>query len=336
MSHYKHLNIEEREILYLMRGQGQKIRQIAEALKRSPSTISREIKRNKDKKHPYSPSGAHNRYIKRRKNCGRKHILSCADHRELVRRLIEENQWSPEEISNRLKLECNPLQLSYGAIYRAIRAGLFDENKRLASRNRHNRFSYHLRHKGKKKNAKGEKNKQGGYQFANKICDRPAEANERMTQGHFEADTIVGKRGGECLVTLVDRKSRFTLAAKAAKGTATAVRDVIIALLKQLPPDQVKSITPDRGSEFALYQDVSAALHGVEFYFADPHSPWQRGTNENTNGLIREYIPKGSEIEPVQNPHIKAFIYKLNLRPRKCLHWRSPFEVFFDQLLHLT
>lgn len=336
MSHDRHLSIEDREVLYLMQGQGYKIRQIAEALGRSPSTISRELRRNKKKYHPYSPSTAQKYYAKRRKNCGQKHLLNNPAHREYIRSLIQDYQWSPEEISNRLKLEANPLQLSYGTIYRAIRAGIFDASKRLASRNRRNRFSYYLRRKGKKKNARGEKNKQGGYQFANKICDRPAEANERTAPGHFEADTIVGKRGGECLVSLVDRASRFTLAAKASKGTAAAVANVMIALLQQLPPDKVKSLTPDRGSEFALYQNVSAALNGVEFYFADPHSPWQRGTNENTNGLIREYIPKGSDIAPVHDLHIAAFIHKLNLRPRKCLAWRSPFEVFFDQVLHLT
>lgn len=157
-----------------------------------------------------------------------------------------------------------------------------------------------------------------------------------MTQGHFEADTIVGKQGGACLVTLVDRNSRFTLAAKVPMGTAGNVRDAMIALLGQLPPDKVKSIPPDRGSEFSFYQQVSAALSGVPFYFADPHAPWQRGTNENTNGLIREYIPKGSDIAPLTEHSIEYFIYKMNLRPRKCLNWRSPFEVFFELVLHLT
>lgn len=336
MSHYKDLSIEEREVLYLLHGQGRKLCQIADVLGRSPSTISRELQRNKKEKHAYSPSRAQECYQRRRKHCGRKHILICPEHHEHVRRLIQDHQWSPEEISNRLKLEDSPLQLSYNAIYRAIHAGLFDANKRQASRNRHDRFSYHLRRKGKKKNRKGEKNKQGGYQLANKIGDRPMEANARMAHGHFEADTIVGKRGGACLVTLVDRSSRFTLAAKVPKATAANVSDVMIALLEQLPPDKVKTITPDRGSEFALYQQVSAALNGAEFYFADPHSPWQRGTNENTNGLIREYVPKGSDFAPVCDRYIAQFTYELNLRPRKCLGWMSPFEVFFDKMLHLT
>lgn len=336
MSHYHHLSIEEREVLYLMRGQGCSIRHITMALSRSASTISREFERNKPKKHSYSPSRAQGYYNRRRKNCGRKHILSSPVHKEYIRYLIQNLHWSPEEISNRLKLEEYPLQLSYGAIYRAIHAGAFDANKREASRNRRHRFSYHLRRKGKRKHAKGEKNKQGGYQSANRIADRPEEANKRMAQGYFEADTIVGKRGAACLVTLVDRQSRFTLAAKAAQGTASNVCKAMIALLERLPPDKVKSITPDRGSEFALYQEVTDALHGAEFYFADPHSPWQRGTNENTNGLIRECIPKGTDIALVCDEQLADFINKLNLRPRKCLAWRTPFEVFFDEVLHLT
>lgn len=108
------------------------------------------------------------------------------------------------------------------------------------------------------------------------------------------------------------------------------------ALLSSLPPDKVKSVTPDRGSEFTLYQDVSKALDGLPFYFADPHSPWQRGTNENTNSLIREFLPKGADFAPIHSADIAHFISLLNLRPRKCLAWRSPAEIFFATLLHLT
>lgn len=108
------------------------------------------------------------------------------------------------------------------------------------------------------------------------------------------------------------------------------------ALLSSLPPDKVKSVTPDRSSEFTLYQDVSKAHGGFPFYFADPHSPWQRGTNENTNGLIREFLPKGTDFAPIHSVAIAHFISLLNLRPRKCLAWRSPAEIFFATLLHLT
>ena len=334
MSHYKHLSIEEREQLYLMRGQGLGVRRIASEIGRSPSTISRELKRNKPRHHPYSPSRAQRYYERRRVLCGRKHILYSPENRERVGCMIREKQWSPEEISNRLKLEGDPLQLSYSSIYRAIHAGLFDSNKRAAQRSKKKSFVHHLRRKGKKK--RGSTNRQGQhYLEANRIADRPAAANKRSEIGHFEADTVLGKRIGDRLLTLVDRMSRFTLAAKLPGESPGATRDAIIALLSQLPPDKLRSITPDCGMEFSLYKDVSEAVN-VPFYFADPHSPWQRGTNENTNGLIREYLPKGQDMSPVSSCDIAEFIRLLNLRPRKCLGWRSPFEVFFQCLLHLT
>ena len=145
MRHYTHLSIEEREKLYLRRGQGAKLREIARELGRSVSTISRELKRNERPRHPYSPSQAQKRYEKRRKACGRKHILCEAEKREYIRRFIQEDHWSPEQISNRLKLESAEVQISYAAIYRAIKAGIFDENKRAASRNKKKAFAYHLR-----------------------------------------------------------------------------------------------------------------------------------------------------------------------------------------------
>ena len=337
MSHYRHLSIEEREKLYLRRGQGANLREIARELGRAASTITRELKRNERARHPYSPSQAQKSYEKRRKKCGRKHILCDSKTREYIHRFIQEAHWSPEQISNRLKLESAQVQVSYAAIYRAIEAGVFDENKRAASRSKKQAFAYHLRRKGKKQRKKWDKSRQGPHFCdANKICDRPPEANDRSELGHFEADTVVGKRGGECLLSLVDRKSRFTLAAKLPRGNAEAARDAMTALLSSLPPDKVKSVTPDRGSEFTLYQDVSKALDGLPFYFADPHSPWQRGTNENTNSLIREFLPKGADFAPIYSADIAHFISLLNLCPRKCLAWRSPAEIFFTTLLHLT
>ena len=337
MSHYKHLNIEEREKLYLMRGQGLTLRYIAAELGRSPSTVSRELRRNKSKSRAYSPSKAQKYYEKRRAFCGRKHILYSPEKRERIRRLVQEAHWSPEEISNRLRIEGDSLQISYSSIYRAIRSGLFDANKRAADRSRKKRFAYYLRRKGRKKQGKGERNRQGQhYLTANRISDRPAEADTRAELGHFEADTVLGKRSGARLLSMVDRMSRYTLAAKLPGESPEATRDAMIALLAQLPQDKLKSITPDCGSEFSLFQDVSAALCHVPFYFADPHSPWQRGTNENTNGLIREYLPKFTDMTPVPECDIAEFIRLLNLRPRKCLNWRSPLEIFSSCSLHLT
>ena len=147
---------------------------------------------------------------------------------------------------------------------------------------------------------------------------------------------MIGRKGGARFDTQVDRKSRFLLAAKVQNGTAEAVRDTLIRMFSALPVEKLRSITPDRGHEFAKYSEVSDALHDVPFHFADPYSPWQRGTNENTNGLLRQYFPKETSFDDISDTQLACIVNKINLRPRKCLDWQTPFEVFFDTLLHLT
>ena len=172
--------------------------------------------------------------------------------------------------------------------------------------------------------------------MSHSIEERPQQANDRSVLGHWEADTVAGKTGSSCMITLTDRKSRFLLLKKIQKKNSLLVRDGIVELLQQLPSDRVASITPDRGKEFSRHFEISKALNGLQFYFPNPHSPWQRGTNENTNGLIREYCPKSVDLETFHDSYFSAFTAKLNHRPRKCLDWKSPYEVFFGLVLHLT
>lgn len=336
MSHYKHLTIEEREKLYLLKGQGKSICEIGRELNRSASTISRELKRGHSWRHPYTPSAAQYRYKQRRKHCGPKRILSNEPFRKQIQRLIEDQQWSPEQIANRLKLEGSPLQISYTSIYRAIHAGVFDPPGGKSHMRKEYRFVCKLRHKGKKQKKSGMKQRQGKYSEANKLRDRPEEANQRTCIGHWEADTVAGAKGKACLVTITDRRSRYLLAAKASSKTSEAVKEKMIELLGALPPSAVRTITPDRGSEFAQYEAISAAVYHSVFYFPPPHAPWERGTNENTNGLIREYLPKNKDMTDVSDKFIYDFVYKMNHRPRKCLGWRSPYEIFTGLVLHLT
>ncbi len=319
-----------------MKNLGQSIRKIAQELDRSPSTISRELKRGRCYRHPYMPSTAQIRYEKRRKKCGRKHKLSSPKSRETVRTLIEDQHWSPEQIANRLRLENNPLQISYASIYRAISAGLFNGplNKEGHLR-KASRFSRHLRHKGKTRKA-GGKGKQSQIPITHHIEERPQGAQDRTEIGHFEGDTVIGKLGSACLLTLVDRKTRYTAGGKTASKEAEAIKDRMIKALSHLPQDKVKSVTPDRGREFARHGEVTEALPQVEFYFPVPYSPWERGTNENTNGLIREFLPKGYDIANVSDKQVEQMLFLLNTRPRKCLNWLTPMEAFFDCVLHLT
>ena len=333
MSHYKHLNIEEREKLYLMLNQGISIRRIAASLNRSPSTVSREIQRNQIYFKPYSPSIAQKRYQNRRKHCGRKRILLSPKVKEKVRELIQDNHWSPEQVSFRLKLEHNPICISYATIYRGIQSGMFDPKKCLK---KNEKFSISLRRKGKKRRKNGKPSNRSCFKIPYTIAQRPTEVEDRSVLGYWEADTVAGVKGSASVVTLAERKSRLFLARKVEKHTADAVRDSMIEMLKELPSEKVKGVTPDRGREFALHAEVTSSLGGVNFYFADPYSPWQRGTNENANGLLRECIPKGKDIAPVDQDEIDCFVDSMNRRPRKCLGWRSPYEVFYDTVLHLT
>ena len=334
MSHYRHLSIEEREKLYLLHGQGKSFRAIAAALGRSPSTVTREYKRGRCWRNPYIPSRAQYRYEKRRMNCGRKKILADPKAGKLICSLIEK-QWSPEQISNRLKLENNSLQLSWITIYRAIWSGLFDNPRPYNGHRKYADYFVHkLRRKGKKR--KSGKGKQGQFAILHHIGERPTECAERKEPGHFEADTVMGTKHGARIVTMVDRCTRFTLAAKVMSADAQTVRDAMLTLLSRPAPEPVKSVTPDRGHEFARYQEVTACMPQVTFYFPPPHSPWERGTNENTNGLLREWLPKGKDMTPVSDEYIQHVVDTLNLRPRKCLSWRTPFELAFHQVLHLT
>lgn len=133
-------------------------------------------------------------------------------------------------------------------------------------------------------------------------------------------------------MTLADRKSRFLLSRKATKKTAAYVRDVMIQCLQGQP---LYSITPDRGKEFAKHAEVSVALNNVQFFFPQPHQPWQRGTNENTNGLLREYFPKGTDLSKYSDEYIQSKVDELNKRPRKCLGYLTPYEVYYSTVLHL-
>ena len=156
-------------------------------------------------------------------------------------------------------------------------------------------------------------------------------ANERSRFGDWEADTIVGYNHKSGLLTLVDRKSRFLRAAPLSRLGSKEVKTAMIEALRGQP---LHSITPDRGREFQLHGKVTTAL-GVKFYFPPPHQPWQRGTNENTNGLLREYFPKGYDFSKLSDEDLQKVVDQLNHRPRKCLGYRTPAEVYFSTMLHL-
>ena len=315
MSCYHHLTIEERELLYGFLQKGLSIRAISKELSRSPSSISRELKRN-GKCLPYQ---AQNNYIRRRKKCGRKCLLSDRMFEAEVRFFLGYLFWSPEQIANRFKLEGSHT-ISTSTIYRALDKGLLRDTLR-----------YYLRFKYKKmgKAANRAKNR-----FGRTIDERPADAENRTTFGHWEGDTIVSSKSKTVVATLVDRRSRYLMAGRVSCKEAAEVRRVVVNLL-QKTHHPVRSITFDQGSEFSDAVGMESDLD-TKVYFAHPHSPWERPSNENTNGLLRQFIPKHRDLGDVTDDELSRFVALINLRPRKCLNWSTPYEVFSDQMLHLT
>lgn len=324
MSHYHHIITEERRIIAELYYAGNSIRKIAKQLKRSPSTISRELRRNRSNVGAvvlYHPEAATLAYQKRRLCCVRPHVL-CAniELRHTVHFLLGYLYWSPAQISARLKKE-GTFQISAATIYRALEHGQLRSSLR-----------FFLRHKYK---TFGKASKKQRKCFEKRIEERPVEANTRSEVGHFEGDTIIGHGHRSCIVTLVDRKSRFLLAGKCDSKKVEDVMPVIIRLLSKLPQEKRKTITFDQGPEFSRPDLLEQAL-GVQVYFANAHSPWERGTNENTNGLLRQFYSKERGLGDVTQSDVDRVTALLNMRPRACLDSCLPFEAFFDSVLHLT
>lgn len=318
---YTHLTLSEREYLEEKLKEGKSLRQIADALGRSPSTISRELKRNWSKKAKrYHHWNANNCYKFRRKKCHRKNNLTknpAAFAYALEKLLLF---WSPEIIAGRWNNEHED-KISYSSIYRAVRAGLFPGVKP----------NTHFRRKGK---PYADKRKSFTQYFDSSIHDREEIANLRGRLGDFEGDTVYGSVGKGYLITGTDRKSRLAVAAISHDKTIESTNVALIAALtrdKRVPPI---TLTLDNGTEFLGFKDLEQAMD-IKVYFADTHSPWQRGSNENLNGLFRFFFPRGTDFTKVTDEQLLAVLDLINNRPRKCLGFLSPNE-FVDKLLHLA
>jgi len=239
-----------------------------------------------------------------------------------VERLLRED-WSPEQISNRLRLE-QGLRISHEWIYQHI----------FADKDRGGELYRHLRLLRKRKKRGRRLDKRGKMANILSIELRPALVEKRERVGDWEVDTLLGKQKGKALITLTERKSRLTLLALVKRRSAPLVRDQICSRLRPYK-DRLHSLTSDRGMEFSDHAQITTTLE-IPFYFAHPHAAWERGTNENTNGLLRQYFPKYTSFRWVSEAQVEAVMNKLNLRPRKILAFRTPFEVFFDTSVALT
>ena len=312
MQSYKHFTLEERESLYQLKKEGKGIRAIARELKRSPSTISRELKRNLDRDGRYNAWNATFAYLRRRKNSRRKKRFE--EESELKAWTIEklEQFWPPETIVKVWKRDHPGESISYTSIYRAIKEGMLPKISE----------EKHLRRRGK---LKFKTHNCAPVKVDRRIEEWPEEVIRRERLGDWEGDTVRGAPGKGVIVTLADRKSRYLVALLCRNKKTDTVCKAIIAAMKEKP---VETMSFDNGSEFSGYHTVEEELETM-VYFADPHSPWQRGTNENLNGLLRFFFPKGCNLLDVSDEYLASVVDLINRRPRKCLGWLSPHDVFF-------
>lgn len=332
MGRYHHLSIEEREDIMCLRREHLGVGEIARRIHRDKSTVSRELARNSCRGGAqggfYRASTAQRRYEGRRRACRRRRKLDDPGLRSLVQRHIVEDRWSPEQIAGRIALETGRPAVSASTIYRAV-AGRRLDTPALAGTARG--IASRLRHGGKRRHRRGEEERRGKIPVDHEISERPPEADGRSRLGDWEADTVVGKGSGPCLVSMVDRASGLLEGGRAAALRKGEVADVEITVLSRQPR---RTVTPDRGKEFADWPRVKRET-GTPFYFCSPHHPWEKGAVENANGLIREYFPKGTDFSRVTDEEVREVYDRINRRPRKRLGWRTPYEVHYSKVLRL-
>lgn len=318
---YTQLSAEERGQLYLLRSSsGFSLVEIAKLMNRSPATLSRELRRNGDAHGQYLPDTAHLKMQQRRKGAKTPFKKVSQECLEEIKKRIKKCH-SPAQIAGRLKLEGQE-SVSYETIYKMIYSN-FDGMGELIK---------YLRHKRKKRKCRVLlKSKRGIIPNRVGIEERPAIADEKTEIGHWESDTVIGANHQGVIVTHVDKASRYLVAELAPDKTADSINEVTAKAFKKIPKDLLKTFTSDNGKEFAGHVWLAAILK-VCWYFARPHHSWERGLNEHTNGLLRQFFPKGTNLKKVKPEKLQKVVELINHRPRKCLDYKTPHEVFFKQL----
>lgn len=310
---YHQITSEERYTISTLRKQGYNSEKIARYLGRHRSSIYREIKRNLCNDGAYRHLKAGKRTRGRRSRSRRNQRFTSFDF-EIVKGLLHE-KWSPEQISGYLK-ENKVFSINHETIYRYI----WQDKKKGGT------LYLHLRCSGKQKRKRyGAYDSRGRLANKRHISERPQEVESRRCFGHWEIDTVAGKGSKDCIVTLVERKSGFVQIGKLKNRTAKELTQRTTRLMS-LMPHCFKTITADNGTEFHEYKKIEKRT-GVPFYFATPYHSWERGSNENANGLIRQYLPKGMDMAKINQHHCNYIADKLNSRPRKRHNYKTPWEV---------
>jgi IS30 family transposase len=339
--YYTQLSAEERGVIMAMVAQGAGGRQIARVLNRASSTVARELRRNGFRPAGMPPpmgrprrvegydathAGQRARRLRRKPRVPRKLHRTSALWRR-VRRLLE-RRWSPQQVAAKLR-DLYPhrpaLRVSHETIYTAIYA---------MPRGQLRREVIALLRRGRSRRGR----KPAGTDARGHLPDlpsihlRPPQANERLLPGHWEGDLIIGAHNRSAVGVLVCRHSLFLMLAKVEDTTSLGVLEGFRRTFTPLPDELRQTLTYDQGKEMARHAELTAHT-GLAIYFADPHSPWQRGICENTNGLLRQYLPKGTDLSVHSQRQLDAIAWEMNTRPRKTLNWRSPAEVFFEHYI---
>ena len=317
MRTYRQLTQEQRYQIYALKKTKHSLAEIATVIGVHKSSVSRELKRNRGQR-GYRPQQAHELAVDRRQKAGSRITVEVWT---VVESLLRQD-WSPEQISGRLKKE-QGVRISHEWIYQYV----------LKDKQAGGNLYRHLRCQKQRRKRYGTYDRRGKLPNCRSIEERPAIVSTRKRLGDWEVDTLIGKQQKQALLTLTERKSRFTLLGKLSRRTAQTVRQQVCKLLLPVR-DKVHTLTSDHGKEFADHAQIAESLQ-LTFYFAHPYAAWERGTNENTNGLLRQYFPKKSDLQFVSNKKIEKAMSRLNFRPRKCLAFRTPFEVFFQRSVAL-
>jgi IS30 family transposase len=312
MSTRTQLTQEQRYQIAALLKAGHNQTEIADVLEVHKSTISRELCRNRGLR-GYRPQQAHALSLARRRDKAKPRIA--AQHWQWIEQLLRDD-WSPEQISLWLGAAGRCL-VSHEWIYQYVY-----EDKRQGGE-----LHRHLRCQKQRRKRYGSNDRRGQLKGRVSIDNRPTIVEKRSRIGDWEADTVIGRPGGSVLVTLAERKSLLSLIALAPDKSAKSVKEAMLSLLVPLA-EQVHTVTYDNGKEFAYHLEVAECLN-AKGYFAHPYHSWERGLNENTNGLIRQYLPKGTSFDSLSQKDIQRIMDKLNNRPRKCLGIKTPNQVFF-------
>lgn len=313
-SGYHHVTRDIRCQIYTLKANGFSLRAIARQIETHASTVSREISRNSGKR-GYRYAQADRMAEERRSSASGtpKKLTAMVEQRVIA---CLEDDWSPVQISGRLQQE--GISISHERIYQRVW-----EDKRQGGK-----LYQHLRHHGKRYNKRSSgKAGRGCIPGRVDIAERPAVVESKSRIGDWEGDTIIGAKHQGAIVSYVDRHSKYTLLKQIPRKQADLVKQATLEKM-QILPYAVQSITYDNGKEFSEHQAIAKALN-THCYFATPYHSWERGLNEHTNGLVRQYLPKSTDLTKVTDEAVERIEHRLNHRPRKVLNYKTPFEVFF-------